>query len=296
MKTNAARARKIRNNLTSYLFLAPWLILFLLFVAYPFLYGFSISLFEFDYVNRTFIGFQNYQTLFSDALFLRSIWATLRLALIVIPGTLIFSLWVASTINDRSKALQSFTKVAFYLSSIVSEVALVIVWKWMFNPGFGLSAALTDALGIPRIDWLGNLSFAVPLVSMLVLTFTVSQPVILYSAAMNNIPMDYYEAADIDGATRRVQFFKITLPLLKPTTTFILITTTIANLQIFTVPYLLTAGGPEYGTTTMLLMIYKNAFEYGKYGYASAMGVVLFLIIAVFAFFQFKLTKSDVQY
>ncbi len=293
---NAQTKRKLKNNAVSYLFLTPWLLVFAVFVVFPFAYGFSVSFLSFDYVNKSFVGLANYRNLLSDAKFLRSILATLKMVAIILPSTVIFSLWVAHTIHNRTKHLQSATKIAFYLSAIVSEVALVIVWKWVFNPGYGLSATITDFLGVQRLNWLGDVNLALPLVSLLVLTFTVSQPIILYSAAMGNIPIMYYESADIDGASKWIKFVKITLPLLKPTTTFVLITTTIANLQIFAVPYLLTAGGPEFGTTTILLMIYRNAFEYSKYGYASAMGIVLFLIIAIFATFQFKLTKSDIQY
>ncbi|NLV48972.1 MAG: sugar ABC transporter permease [Clostridiaceae bacterium] len=288
--------RALRRNAVSYMFLAPWLIIFTIFVAYPFFYGFAVSFFEFNYVEKIFIGFENYKMLFTDKMFIRSIFATFKMVVIIIPGTLIFSLWVAHTISNRSKKMQSLTKIVFYLSAIVSEVALVIVWKWVFNPGYGLSATITDFLGISRLNWFGNINLAIPLVSTLVLSFTISQPIILYSAAMNNIPVMYYESAEIDGASSWMKFAKITWPLIRPTTTFILITTTIANLQIFAVPYLLTAGGPEYGTTTILLMIYRNAFEYSKYGYASAMGIVLFLIIALFATLQFKFTQSDIQY
>lgn len=288
--------KRRRQNVSGYLFLLPWLTLFALFVVYPFVYGLGISLYDFNFVNRTFIGLANYKTLLGDARFWRSMFATLKMALIIIPGTLALSLWIANTLFYRTRRMQAFGKAAFYMTSIVSEVALVIVWKWIFNPAYGVSATLTDALGMSRINWFGNANLSVPLIAVLVMSFTIAQPVILYSAAMNNIPETYYEAAELDGASRTQQFFHITLPLLKPTTTFILITTTISSLQIFAIPYLLTGGGPDFATTTMLLMIYNNAFEYAKLGYASAMSAVLFIIIAVFAYLQFRLTRSDVQY
>ena len=290
------RKKKIKENIIGYLFITPWLLVFSIFVVYSFIYGFVISLFDFNLVDSTFIGMNNYIELFTDDMFLNSVWATFKMCLIIIPSTVVFSLWVANTIHNRRKTMQSFTKVVFYLSAIVSEVALVIVWKWIFNPGYGLSATITDALSLPRIDWLGNVNLALPLVSFLVLAFTVSQPIVLYAAAFNNIPDTYYEAARIDGASQWEQFTKITLPLIKPTTTFVLITTTIGSLQIFMVPYLMTAGGPSNGTTSILLMIFRNAFEYGRFGYASAMGIILFIIIAIFAFLQFRATRSDVQY
>jgi multiple sugar transport system permease protein len=274
----------------------PWLLIFGCFVAYPFFYGFGISLFEFNYTENIFVGFKNYLQLFKDSDFARSIIATLRLAAIVLPGTTIISLWIASTIFPWGQKLGNFSKAVFYLPTIVSEVALVIVWKWIFNPVYGLSITVTSALGVPPLEWLGDLKLTVPLLAVLVMGFTIAQPIILYSAAMNNIPADYYEAAELEGASKRRQFIKITLPLLKPTMAFVLITSTIASFQIIAVPYLLTAGGPQYGTTTVLLMIYRNAFEYGRYGYAASMGVILFCIIAVFAVLQYRATKTDIQY
>jgi multiple sugar transport system permease protein len=287
---------KLKRHITGYVFLLPWLVIFGLFVAYPFFYGFGISLFDSNYVKNVFVGFENYRQLFNDNSFLRSIMATLRLAVIILPGTTILSLLIANTIFSWGRRFQNLAKAVFYLPTVVSEVALVIVWKWMFNPTYGLSITITNALGLPSLDWLGDLKLAVPMIAVLVMGFTIAQPVILYSAAMNNISPVYYEVAELEGANRWKQFMKITLPLLKPTTAFVLITSTIASLQIIAVPYLLTAGGPQYGTTTVLLMIYRNAFEYGRYGYAAAMGVILFCIIAVFAVLQYRVTKTDVQY
>lgn len=172
-----SKKRRIKENIAGYLFITPWLLAFGIFVAYPFVYGFVISLFDYDLIKQTFVGIDNYINLFSDEMFINSILATLKMCAIIIPGTILFSLWVANTIHNRRKSMQSFTKVVFYLSAIVSEVALVIVWQWMFNPGYGLSATITDALKIPRIDWLGDVNNALPLVSYLVLAFTVSQPI-----------------------------------------------------------------------------------------------------------------------
>ena len=295
-KSVMARKRRFKENLTGYLFIAPWLVIFGIFIIYPFVYGFVISLFDYNLVKFNFVGLSNYSTLFKDEMFIKSIVATLRMCAIIIPGTVLFALWVTKTVHERRQSMQTFTKVVFYLSAIISEVALVIVWKWIFNPGYGVSASVTDAFGVSRIEWLGSTSLTPTLVSILVLSFTVSQPIVLYNAAMNNIPATYYEAARIDGATKWKQFIYVTLPLVKPTTTFILIITTIGSLQVFMVPYLLTAGGPGNSTTSVLLMIFRNAFEYGRYGYAAAMGIILFGIIAVFAFLQYRATQSDVQY
>ena len=290
------RRKKIKNIVACYLFLLPWLVFLTVFTVYPFVYGFVMSLFQVTYKQITYVGFLNFAELFRDTMFLGAIAATLKMCLIIIPGTVAVSLWIAATIQDRSKHLQGSAKMVFYITSVVSQVALAIAWKFMFNPAYGLSASLTDVLGIRRLDWFAREDLVIPLVSALVMTFSISQPIILFSAAMDNIPRDYYEVAELEGATRTKKFLAITLPLIRPTLTFVFITATIANLQVFVVPYLLTGGGPNYKTTTILYMVYRNAFEFGRYGYAAAMGIVLFAIIAVLVLFQYRTTNSSEQY
>lgn len=270
--------------------------LFSVFIILPFAISFAISMFNYDFINMEFIFLDNYKTLFNDELFVRSILTTLKIAVIVVPFSIVFSLWVSNLIFNSSKAVQSFVKAGFYIPTVVSSVALVITWKWIFNPAYGLSKYLTDLLNLPPIDWYGLSLNAVLTISLLLIFVFVGQPVILYSAALGGIPVTFYEAADIDGATGTQKLIRITLPLLKPTTLYIIVTMTIGALQVFEIPMLLTAGGPQYNTTTILYLLYKTAFEYGKFGLASSMGVVLFVIIAIIAFIQFKYFSSDVQY
>ena len=290
------RRRKMKNNMVCHLFLLPWLVFLTVFTIYPFVYGFVMSLFNVTYRANDFIGLTNFIELMRDAMFWNAIAATLKMCAIIIPGTVMLSLWIAWTIHDHSRALQSTTKIIFYLTSVVSQVALAIAWKFMFNPAYGLSATITEALGLPRLDWFGRSDLAIPLVSALVITFAVSQPIILFAASLDGIPKDYYEVAQLDGATHTQQFLKVTLPLIRPTLTFVLVTATIGNLQVFVVPYLLTGGGPNYQTTTILYMVYRNAFEFGRYGYAAAMGIVLFAIIGLLVLVQYQLVNSSEQY
>ena len=163
----------------------------------------------------------------------------------------------------------------------------------MFNPSYGLYASICRLFGIETADLLGNPVYSIPLLSVLVLGFTISQPIVLFSSAIDAVPASFVEAAQLDGASDRTCFRKVTLPLIAPTIIFVLITTTINNLQVFLVPYLMTGGGPSGKTTPVLLLIYRNAFEYGNFGYASALGVVLFSVIGIFVFIQFKLSHYD---
>lgn len=292
--TEKGKKRRRHEILVSYAYLIPWFIFFAIFTVYPFIYGAGMSFFKQTLSSSQFIGLENYKELFADEQFKESIIVTLKFVAIIIPGTIIFSLFIAYAIQGAKKWFQSLVKIVFYTSSIVSQVALVIVWRWMFSPSYGLFASICNLIGVAPVDLLGNTKYSIPLLSFLVMSFTVAQPIILFSSAIDGVSSTYSEAAALDGATDFQIFRKITLPLIRPTILFVLVTTTINNLQVFLVPYLLTGGGPNNHTTPILLLIYRNAFDYGNFGYASAMGVVLFVIIAVFVSIQFKMqTKGD---
>lgn len=294
MKTNVRKKRTLlKHNIVSYSFLLPWFFFLFVFTLFPFLYGIVISLFDFTLKSHEFIGFGNFKTLFASDAFWSSLLTTLKFVAIIIPGTLLVSLWIAYSMRNASPGFQTFVKIVFYLTSIVSQVALVMVWKWMFNPSYGLYASICRLFGIETADLLGNPVYSIPLLSVLVLGFTISQPIVLFSSAIDAVPASFVEAAQLDGASDRTCFRKVTLPLIAPTIIFVLITTTINNLQVFLVPYLMTGGGPSGKTTPVLLLIYRNAFEYGNFGYASALGVVLFSVIGIFVFIQFKLSHYD---
>jgi len=287
----------LARNKWAYLFLLPWFLFFTVFTLYPFLYGIAVSFTDFDAIEMDFTGLANYRDLLTDELFGKAVVHTLQFASILIPSTVILALLIARFLQGQRPGFQTFTKAAFYLPTVVCEAALVIVWKWLFHPAFGLSTMICNWMGVQPVDWFGNTRISIPFIAVLILGYGVAQPIILYSAAMGNIPASYYEAAAMDGARQGTVFFGITLPLLRPTTTFILITSSIGALQIFATPYLLTGGGPNHATTTILLLLYKSAFLFGKYGFAAAIGVVLFIAIAAISVIQFRAMRSgEIQY
>lgn len=281
----------VADNVYSYLFLLPWFVLLFLFTLYPFVEGIRMSLFEYGLKEQTFVGLDNFREILSDRAFLNAIIVTLKMCVIIIPGTVVFSLLVAYAIQDLSPRTKSIVKIVFYLSAMISQVALIMVWKWMFNPAYGMYKTLCEQFGMVELNLLGDATVSIPLISILVLSFTVSQPIVLFSAAIDGISKSYYEAAELDGAGRFTQFRKITIPMISDVLLLVTVTTTINNLQVFVVPQLLTGGGPNGQTTPVLLLIYRAAFEYGKYGYASAMGVILFCVIAFFVAVQFVLQR-----
>lgn len=285
--------KRLRKEKWGYLFLIPWFCFFLVFTVYPFLYGFKVSFYDFTISKSRFIGLDNYIEAFGNQAFWRSLCATFQYAVIILPVTVIVSLWIAKVLSVRGKKLNAFSKAVFYLPAVTNQVTLVIVWNFLFSPTFGLVAGIFRTLGLTPVSWFDSSATAIPLLALLICTYGLGQPVILYTAAINGIPDCYFEAAKIDGATDNQIFFKVTLKLLHSTTTYILITSTIGMLQVFAVPYLMTNGGPNHRTSTLLMLVYTSAFQNGSFGYASAIGVVLFFITAAIAFLQFRLMRQE---
>lgn len=289
--------KRYKENITSYLFLLPWLVIFITFTIYPFIYGIAISFTKFDFASMEFNGLDNYKAAFTNEIFWKAMRNTFIYSVFLIPLNICGSLFIANAIFKRNKHFQTLVKGAFYFPVLINQVATVLVWKWIFNPSYGIISSVLNAFGFKSVDWLGKPELAYIVIILMVISLSIAQPIILFSAAMNGVPSSYFEAASIDGATSRQIFVKITVPLLKPTTLFVLVTTTIGILQIFVVPYLLTGGGPYHSTTSLLLLLYQSAFILGKYGYAAAIGMIIFIITAVVASVQFKLTVSDdIQY
>jgi multiple sugar transport system permease protein len=279
------------------IFLIPWLVQFAIFQVYPLIYGTYVSFTDFSLKTVkavSFVGFDNYRAIPEDPAFTNSVIATLGYSAIIIPLTIVFSLWIAFLLQGLGSRFNTFSKAFIYLPGVTCTVALVIVWKFIFMPGSGLVYGILAKAGYPMFSLFDSPVTSIPILSMLTVFISLGQPVILYTAAMNNIPVTYYEASEIDGASRSKQFFSITLPLMHTTNVFVTVTTTIGMFQVFVIPYLMTGGGPQYKTSSLLLMVYKSAFQNGSFGYASAIGIFLFLLVAVIAAVQFRMMRREV--
>lgn len=289
-------SRKKSKAKWALIFLIPWFIQFAVFQAYPLFYGIYVSFTDFSFKSISaisFVGLENYKAIPADPAFFRSVVATIGYSAFIIPLTIVISLWVSFLLQGYGNRMNTFSKVLIYLPGVTCTAALVIVWKFIFMPGSGLISGILSSLGYPMFSLFDDPMTSISTLSILIVFATLGQPVILYSAAMNNIPTSYYEAAEIDGASRTKQFFSITMPLLHTTNIFVVVTTTIGILQVFAVPYLMTGGGPQYKTSSFLLMVYKSAFQNGSFGYASAVGIVLFIITAIIAAIQFRLMRRE---
>ena len=253
------------------------------------------SAFNYTMTDFSFIGLQNYAELFSDAIFGKSLVNTVIIVVASVPTVCFFSLWVASVIYRLRDVYTSFYRCVFYLPVVTGSVAVTVVWKWMFNPYYGLLNYVFKELGIlsRNLNWLGSPDTALWCIILILFTTSIGQPIVLYVSALSNVDHSLVEAAEVDGATNMQVFWRIKWPQIMPTTLYILVITTINSFQCFALIQLLTSGGPNYATSTIMYYIYYEAFKLQRYGYGSAMGVILAIIIAVFSALQFRLAKSD---
>ena len=277
----------------------PSLVFFLGFVIYPMFQCIITSFFD-STMNREdiFVGLANYKELFTDPVFLGALKNTFIIVIVSVPVTCIFSLWVGSVLNNMTGPLCSLFRCVFYLPVVTGSVAVTVVWKWIYDPLNGILNWLLKSMDVidKNIMWTGDKKFALWAILIILITTSVGQPIILYIASLGNVPKDYVEAAQVDGANDFQVFWKIKWPSLLPTTLYIVVITTINSFQCFSLIQLLTSGGPNYRTTTIMYYLYETAFKKFEYGYANAMGVILALIIGFISFVQFKALGSDVEY
>ena len=285
----------MHENIAGYLFMAPFLLFFLGFVVYPMFMCIFTSFFDATMGREDiFIGFDNYKELFSDEVFWIALKNTLIIVVVSVPVTCAFSLWIATMISKMPVAATSAFRCIFYLPVVTGSVAVTMVWKWMFNNYYGILNYLGKGMGLidKNINWLGDPKYALGCIILILLTTSVGQPIVLYVSALDNVDKSLVEAAQVDGATETQAFWRIKWPQMMPTTLYILVITTINSFQCFALIQLLTSGGPNNATMTIMYYIYYNAFNLYKYGYGNAMGVILAIIIALLSAAQFKLGQE----
>ena len=286
--------KSLKENITGYLFIAPQLLLFLVFIVYPIIEGIRLSLFQINYQQETFVGFDNYQRLFADPVFMKSTINTVIFVVCIVALTVVFALFVASAIFDKNAKYVSFIRGSYYIPVMVSMVVMTMVWSFLLNPANGLIPYAARQLEMVSVNFLGDSSLVLPVIIFITFATNVGQAIILYVASMIGVPKDVFEAAEIDGANRMTIIFKILIPLVKPTTIYIIIMNIIAVLKIFVVIQLLTGGGPNNASTTLMYYLYNNAFKYNQLGIASAVGVIMFLITLILSIPQLRMMfKKD---
>ena len=297
-------ATRLWRARTAYVFLAPALVPFAIFVLWTLVHGLCLSLFKIRMGiggtrNYTFVGLSHFVRLVSDERFRNSLENTFFFVLLVVPIALALSIVISALIHSLPRWSHSLFRFAFYLPVVAGGVCLGMVWVWIYDPALGLLNHVLQQVGIGDpvhpIEWLGLQRIAVPSMALVVLTWILGQPIVIFLAALGGIPDELYEAARIDGASGIRQFWHITLPLLRPATLFVAITQTIGVFQVFVVVFLLAQNSAA--NWSLVYYMYRCAFypPY-RFGYAAAQGVVLVAIIAVIALVQYRAWGKEVEY
>lgn len=281
------------NSRDAVLFSLPFLAVYALFLVAPIFYGIYLSLFDWNVLSgKTFIGFRNFVDAFQDEKFLSSLLHTCQFVLLSTPATIIVGFLMALVVVAPFK-LGKTAETIFFLPYIFSITVVGTLWSWIFQKNFGILNQVLVALGIPGVGWLTDPSVAMHSIVIATVWWTAGFNMILFSAGMKQIPDEVYESARLDGAGKLTILTKITIPLLRDTTILVLILQIIASFKVFGQSYVMTGGGP-YGSTRVLVQyIYESGFSYFKMGYASAMSVILFLIILVISVIQFAVARDE---
>ncbi|MCL6465750.1 MAG: sugar ABC transporter permease [candidate division WOR-3 bacterium] len=312
---------KYRNLLKALLYLAPALLILLVFRIFPIFLSIRMSLYDWGMAGpRAFVGLGNYIAVLKDPLFWKSLLNTGWYVLFEVPATLLLSLFIALLLNQRIRGL-SIYRTIYYLPVVTSIVAVSVIWKWIFHPDRGVLNYLLSLIGITNIRWLQDprglfeLIFgsaaahwpyalrgpSVALCSLVLMGIwkALGYNIVIFLAGLQNIPQTYYEAARIDGASRFKTFWKITLPLLSPTTYYVLIMSSIAAFETFAQVWIMTGpppGGPLHTTKVVMYYFYENAFELWRLGYGAAIAFIAFLIILGLTILQRVLLEKRVHY
>ncbi|WP_242527395.1 carbohydrate ABC transporter permease [Ktedonosporobacter rubrisoli] len=282
----------IRRNLGGYLFLLPALFVFALFVWYPVILGIMMSFQSIDLINPAiWVGLKNYLHIFADPLFVIAWRNTLAFTGFALLFGYFIPIILALLLNEMRHG-KSFFRLVFYLPVILPPIVTVFLWRWIYNPDSGLLNALLNLVHVASGLWLESPVTALPALVVVATWSSAGSTMLIYLAALQGVPSMLYEAAEIDGANLWARLWFITLPSIRPIMLLMLVLQIIGTMQVFIEPFTMTNGGPQNATISVLLLIYNYAFQQSDFGGASALGVILFLVLAVFALIYMRMTRS----
>lgn len=285
------------GSMRPYLMLAPALLLMFVFFIYPIFYMGYLSLTDWDFISpdKQLIGLGNYGHLFQDELFRQVLANSFVYTFVSVTAKLVIALGLALWLN-RSGLWAGAVQGAIFSPYIISMVTVSMLWMWIMEPNYGLLNGLMQVLGLPRLKWLDDPATSMASLILIAVWKQAGFYTLILLAGLQSIPGDMYEAADLDRTPWWRRFFRLTLPMLSPTIFFLVIVGMISSFQVFETIFITTEGGPLNSTNTLVYFIYQNGFLYFKIGYASAAGVILFVIIAVLTFVYFKFLERKVHY
>lgn len=291
-------ARQRENYFAGYTMIFPLVLGLSVFYFYPIFKVFIDSFFEVGAFNqRKWVGLENYITMFQDEVMWQSLFNTLRYVVVIVPATIMLALVLAVFLNMKIKG-RAFFRVVYFIPAITMSAAVAMIWRWMFNGDYGIINYFLNLLGFDSVQFLSNPTLAWMAISVVSIWSNVGYNMIILLAGIQGISKSYYEAASIDGASSFKQFFTITLPLITPTLFFVLVTTLISTFQTFDTIYMMISKKSLAleASQSMVVYFYRNAFDFSKKGYASALAVFLFLIIMIITAAQMKLQDKWVNY
>lgn len=291
--------RTLNRWLWAWLLIAPTIIGLIVLNIYPILKTVYMSFFRTGDFGRgdIFVGLQNYQRMFADA----QVWYALRntvvYTVLVVPISIALSIIVAVFLNMKIRG-KSVYRTIYFIPVVAAPAAVTMVWKWLYNNNFGLINHVLSQMGLPRVDWINDPNVAMISIAIIGIWSIVGYNMVLLLAGLQEIPTDYYEASEIDGASHIRQFFSITLPLVSPTLFFVLVTSLITSLQVFDIIYMMVdVESPSYNSVVSLVYLFYNySFKYSLKGYGSAIVMLLLFIIMIITAVQVKLQKKWVNY
>lgn len=289
------RGNRTRAWLVPLTFLAPVIVLFLAFKAYPVLYALYLSFTTNQGGVPTFVGGANYARLLTDPLFLVALGNTVQILVVQVPIMLVLAILLAVAFNSRLLKARAFFRVSYFIPIVMGLVAYGILFSALLNFDNGFINYVLTSVGLPRIPWLADPFWAKMAIVLALTWHYIGNNAVIYLAQLQSIPTELYEAASVDGASRRQKFWYITVPGLRPAIVLTVVLSTIGTLQLFDEPYVLTNGGPSNATLTIGMYLYQNAFQYFDFGYASAIGYALTLIVAVVAVIQLLILRRRPQ-
>ncbi|WP_423188863.1 carbohydrate ABC transporter permease [Alkalibacterium sp. f15] len=293
----------MKSKKAPYLFLAPAIFLLFVFSILPIFLALFISFTDMslaglaDYSRISFVGIGNYTKILDDQVFITAIKNTLFYVTMGVPLVIVLSMTIAILIKLGENRYFSMMRVVFYSPSITNIVAVALVWTFLFNPSqnIGLLNQLLALVGLGPIGWLTNTDISKMSLIILAVWRAIGINMLIFSAALQSIPDSMYEAAQLDGASRWQQIWKITIPQLKFSTFFVVVTTIIGWLQFFEEPFVMTDGGPLNSTISVALFIYRNGFQLNNFGYAAAGSLLLFVAIIIATIVQLRIQKVDTK-
>ncbi len=288
-------SQRAQEEIWAYVFISPWVIGFLIFTFGAMAFSLGLSFYNTDLLQPAkFTGLDNYATLIHDPLFWNAVRVTFLYTIMLVPFGTAIALIIAVLLNQKIRPL-GFWRTVYYLPALVSGVAVAVLWGWVLDANYGLLNTALGWFGLPQPRWLLSEFWVLPGIVMIAL-WGAGANMLLYLAGLQNIPTQLQEAARIDGASSWTVFFRITLPLLTPTIFFNFLTNMIGSFQVFNTNYILTQGGPNNASTTLVLFLYGKAFRQFHFGYASAVAWALFLIIMCFTLLVFRSSARWVYY